>query len=83
MAVIASEVREAAWHIRERGGFTLVELAFLEIARRDINEGSAHLVEWGAGHAPSIPTSSRRAATGGVISTPGGSVAGSDAAAGD
>jgi len=44
------DVREAARRIGERGGFALVEAAFLEIARPDIAGGLARLVERGARH---------------------------------
>jgi uroporphyrin-III C-methyltransferase len=42
------DVREAARRIARRGDFALVEAAFLEIARPDIAEGFARLVERGA-----------------------------------
>jgi uroporphyrin-III C-methyltransferase len=45
-----ADVREAARRIAERGGFRVVEAAFLEIARPDINEGFARLVGRGARH---------------------------------
>jgi len=44
------DVREAARRIGGRGGFELVEAAFLEIARPDIAEGFARLVGRGARH---------------------------------
>jgi uroporphyrin-III C-methyltransferase len=44
------DVREAARRIGERGGFELVEAAFLEIKQPDIAEGFARLVERGARH---------------------------------
>ncbi|MFL6331981.1 MAG: uroporphyrinogen-III C-methyltransferase [Pyrinomonadaceae bacterium] len=44
------DVLEAARRIGERGVFPLVEAAFLEIARPDIPEGFARLVERGARH---------------------------------
>ena len=44
------DVQEAARRIAERGDFALVEAAFLEIARPDIAEGFARLVERGARH---------------------------------
>jgi uroporphyrin-III C-methyltransferase len=43
-------VREAARRIGARGGFALVEAAFLEIERPDIAAGFARLVERGARH---------------------------------
>lgn len=49
------DVQEAAWRINVRGGFTLVESAFLEIARPDIAEGFARLVERGARHVVVYP----------------------------
>src|SRR6266404_6130274 len=42
------DVREAARRIAERGGFPLVEAAFLEIEHPDIGEGFARLVQRGA-----------------------------------
>ncbi len=42
------DVREAARAIRERGGFLLVEPAFLEIEHPNIAEGFARLVQQGA-----------------------------------
>jgi len=42
------DVREAAVRISERGGFLLVEPAFLEIEHPDIAEGFARLVQRGA-----------------------------------
>ena len=44
------DVQEAARRIAGRGGFALVEAAFLEIAHPDITEGFARLVERGARH---------------------------------
>jgi uroporphyrin-III C-methyltransferase len=44
------DVREAARRIGERGGFELIEAAFLEIAQPDIAEGFARLVGRGAHH---------------------------------
>ena len=44
------DVQEAARRIAERGDFALVEAAFLEIARPDVAEGFARLVERGARH---------------------------------
>src|SRR5215216_251126 len=44
------DVREAARRIGGRGGFPLVEAAFLEIAQPDIAEGFARLVGRGARH---------------------------------
>ena len=45
-----SDVQEAARRIAERGGFRVVEAAFLEIAHPDIIEGFARLVGRGARH---------------------------------
>jgi uroporphyrin-III C-methyltransferase len=42
------DVREAARRIGQRGGFDLVEAAFLEIEQPNINEGFTRLVEHGA-----------------------------------
>ena len=42
------DVREAARRIAERGGFALVEAAFLEIEHPNIGEGFARLVQRGA-----------------------------------
>src|SRR6267142_6202352 len=42
------DVREAARRIAERGGFRLVEAAFLEIEDPNISEGFARLVQQGA-----------------------------------
>lgn len=42
------DIREAAQAIAQRGGFALVEPAFLEIEHPSINEGFARLVEHGA-----------------------------------
>jgi len=42
------DVREAARRIAERGGFSLVEAAFLEIEHPNIGEGFARLVQRGA-----------------------------------
>jgi uroporphyrin-III C-methyltransferase len=42
------DVREAARRIAERGGFDLVEAAFLEIEHPNISEGFARLVQRGA-----------------------------------
>ncbi|MGH9960953.1 MAG: sirohydrochlorin chelatase, partial [Pyrinomonadaceae bacterium] len=42
------DVREAARKIGERGGFPLVEAAFLEIEQPNIAEGFKRLVECGA-----------------------------------
>ena len=42
------DVREAALRIGERGGFTLIEPAFLEIEHPNIAEGFARLVQRGA-----------------------------------
>src|SRR6266567_5785025 len=42
------DVREAARRIAERGGFSLVEAAFLEIEHPNIGEGFARLVQKGA-----------------------------------
>jgi uroporphyrin-III C-methyltransferase len=42
------DVREAARRIAERGGFRLVEAAFLEIEHPNISEGFARLVQLGA-----------------------------------
>ncbi len=42
------DVREAARRIAERGGFPLVEAAFLEIEHPNIDEGFAQLVQRGA-----------------------------------
>ena len=44
------DVQEAARRIAGRGGFRVVEAAFLEIAHPDIAEGFARLVERGARH---------------------------------
>lgn len=44
------DVQEAARRIGERGGFELVEAAFLEIKQPDIGEGFKRLVERGARH---------------------------------
>lgn len=44
------DVLEAARRIGVRGGFRIVEAAFLEIERPDISEGFARLVERGARH---------------------------------
>ena len=44
------DVREAARRIGERGGFPLVEAAFLEISHPNIAEGFARLIERGARH---------------------------------
>src|SRR5215216_5656890 len=45
-----ADVREAARRIGERGGFPLVEAAFLEITHPNIAEGFARLVGRGARH---------------------------------
>jgi uroporphyrin-III C-methyltransferase len=45
-----ADVREAARRIGERGGFPVVEAAFLEIAHPNIAEGFARLVDRGARH---------------------------------
>ena len=45
-----ADVREASRLVGERGGFALVEAAFLEIAHPDIAAGFARLVERGARH---------------------------------
>ena len=45
-----ADVRLAAQHIGERGGFGLVLAAFLEIVNPTIDEGFARLVEAGANH---------------------------------
>ena len=42
------DVRAAAWAIRERGGFVLVEPAFLEIEHPNVCEGFERLVQRGA-----------------------------------
>jgi len=44
------DVREVARSIRKRGGFDLIETAFLEIEQPDIAGGLARLVEQGARH---------------------------------
>src|ERR1051325_1539357 len=44
------DVREVARRIGVRGGYPLIEAAFLEIAHPDISEGFARLVEQGAQH---------------------------------
>jgi uroporphyrin-III C-methyltransferase len=44
------DVLEAARRIGERGGYTLVEAAFLEIEHPNVGEGFARLVERGARH---------------------------------
>jgi uroporphyrin-III C-methyltransferase len=49
------DVREAARRIAERGGFPLVEAAFLEIEHPTIYEGFTRLVELGARHITVLP----------------------------
>src|SRR5215213_5595517 len=44
------DVREVAHRIGVRGGYPLIEAAFLELAHPTISEGFARLVEQGAGH---------------------------------
>lgn len=44
------DVREAARRIARRGGFPLVQAAFLEIREPNISEGFARLVQQGASH---------------------------------